>query len=322
MKSSTRFLTLIICITLLGLTAAPAAAQQTSGRYFPQTGHNILGEFWTFYQSVADAGTVFGLPITEQFITADGSELTVQYFEKARFELHPEQPLGQRIQATMLGQELYQAGAPSVNLTIAGACRVLNGFGVCYDFLTFFDQHGGLARFGYPLSAFEFMPDGRIVQYFERARFEWHPELAAGQNVQLTDVGRLYFNNLHEDLIWLNPAQAWDFTNTAPLPLPISLRTMAFVAKAVTMPTDTQKVFVVVQDQALNPVSGAIATVMIRLPNGEVQTYPVTTDANGIGLVPSIAFTNQPPGSLATVEVQVSYQGLFANTTTSFRIWR
>ncbi len=317
-----RFLILTLCVSLLGNTSAPAAAQQMGGQYFLQSGHNILGEFWTFYQGVADAGTVFGLPITEQFVTADGSGLTVQYFEKARLEFHPDLPLGQRIQVTGLGQKLYHAGAPSVNLTTSGACRELNGFGVCYDFLAFFDQHGGQARFGNPLSAFEFLPDGRIVQYFERARFEWYPELAAGQNVRLTDVGWLYFANQHEDSIWLNPARAWNFDEMTPPPLPVSLRTMVFVAKAVTLSSDTQKVFVVVQDQALNPVYGTVITVTLRLPDGEVQTYPLTTDANGIGLVSSISFTDQSTGSLATVDVQVSYRGLLATATTSFRIWR
>ena len=122
--------------------------QQTIGHYFPQTGHNVIGEFWAFYQSVPDAAVIFGMPITEQFSTGDGSGLTVQYFEKARFELHPDQPVGQRVTLTALGSKLYKAGAPTINLTTPGACRTLNGYGVCYDFLTFFDQHGGVARFG------------------------------------------------------------------------------------------------------------------------------------------------------------------------------
>ena len=171
MKFYKHILTLFVCLALLGLTAAPAAARQMGGQYFPQTGHNILGDFLAFYQSVSDASTVFGLPITELFTTVDSSRLTVQYFEKARFELHPELAVGQRVQVTMLGQKLYHAGTPFVNVTTAGACQVFNGFGVCYDFLAFFNQHGGLARFGNPISAFEFLPDGRIVQYFERARF-------------------------------------------------------------------------------------------------------------------------------------------------------
>ena len=289
------------------------------GYYFPETGHNVIGEFWTFYQSVPDAKTVFGSPISEQFVTSDGSGLTVQYFEKARFELQPGLELGQRVQVTLLGTKLYQPGAPSINQTNPG-CRVIKDFGICYDFLTFFDQHGGIARFGNPISAVEFQADGQIVQYFERARFVWHPELAEGQKVQLANLGRIYFN-AHEDSSWLNPVLP--FNNDIPVsPVhPTSLRLMAFTSSAVSQPTDTQKIFIIVQDQVLKPVVGASGNVTVHLTDGQSLVYPVTTDASGLGIVASLSFTNQNPGSLVTVDVQMNYLGLTAKTTTSFRIW-
>jgi hypothetical protein len=48
-------------------------------------------------------------------------------------------------------------------------------------FKTYWEQHGGLAQFGYPITE-EYpevsLTDGKtyITQYFERARFENHPE--------------------------------------------------------------------------------------------------------------------------------------------------
>ncbi len=50
-----------------------------------------------------------------------------------------------------------------------------------HGFLSYWQAHGGLAQFGYPLSteSAEISPtDGRLVltQWFERNRFEWHPE--------------------------------------------------------------------------------------------------------------------------------------------------
>jgi len=48
----------------------------------------------------------------------------------------------------------------------------------------------------------------------------------------------------------------------------------------------------------------------------------VTTDADGIGLIPSISFIGQLPGRPVTVDVSMSYQGLNAKTSTSFLIWR
>jgi len=48
-------------------------------------------------------------------------------------------------------------------------------------FRTYWEQHGGLAQFGYPLTEEfqEYVPSAQrsvVVQYFERNRFEWHPE--------------------------------------------------------------------------------------------------------------------------------------------------
>src|SRR5512133_2585766 len=55
-----------------------------------------------------------------------------------------------------------------------------------HGFLSYWQSHGGLAQFGYPLSAeaVEVSPtDGRtyITQWFERNRFEYHPENADPQ---------------------------------------------------------------------------------------------------------------------------------------------
>jgi len=40
--------------------------------------------------------------------------------------------------------------------------------------LRYWETYGGLATFGYPITG-EFMENGTVVQYFERARLEWHP---------------------------------------------------------------------------------------------------------------------------------------------------
>jgi uncharacterized lipoprotein YbaY len=55
-------------------------------------------------------------------------------------------------------------------------------------FLQFWDQHGGLAVFGYPLSG-EMQAGGQAVQYFERQRFELHPENATPYDVLLGRLG-------------------------------------------------------------------------------------------------------------------------------------
>jgi hypothetical protein len=46
---------------------------------------------------------------------------------------------------------------------------------LCSGFRAYWEEYGGLAIFGYPISAEMQDANGLTVQYFERARFEWHP---------------------------------------------------------------------------------------------------------------------------------------------------
>jgi len=315
-----RAFVLLFCLVLLATTGIPVRAQQAMGQYFPETGHNVVGDFYAFYQGIPDATLVFGYPVTEEFVNLQG--IRVQYFQRARLEWRPEMPAGQQVLLTSLGQLLYTPGAPSLNLNIPGACRPFStGFAVCYDFLAFYDQHGGAVCFGNPISAFEFQPDGRIVQHFERARFEWHPELPRGQNVTLADLGRIYFDYSGEDQARLPRVPPQDESVVPPQTL-LSLRTMAFVWKAVTQPSDTQRIYVIVQDQTLAPVPDARVSVTVNLSVGPAWTRTIYTDANGIAVFPDVTFTDQIYGSLIVVGVQVEKSGLTASTMTSFRIWR
>lgn len=45
---------------------------------------------------------------------------------------------------------------------------------LCFGFRSYWNDYGGLEIFGYPISN-EIQEDGLTVQYFERARLEWHP---------------------------------------------------------------------------------------------------------------------------------------------------
>jgi len=64
---------------------------------------------------------------------------------------------------------------------------------VGHDFLKFWNEYGGLQTFGYPIGP-EVMQGGLLVQPFERARFELHPETAGAggphPNVGLGLVGQ------------------------------------------------------------------------------------------------------------------------------------
>jgi hypothetical protein len=323
MKAVKRFFVCAICLAFLGGILGSARAQQGDGSFFPETGHYVTGEFLTYYRSVSDSATVFGLPITEAFVTNTPPGMTVQYFQRARFELHTDQPAGRRVQLTALGTLLYRPGKQTMTMNTQGACRSFpSGYSVCYDFLSFFDAHGGLNRFGYPISAFEFQTDGRITQTFERARFDWYPDRPRGQNIVLADLGSIYFSSIGEDPVRLQkPTPASGGIQSQPQTI-TSLKTLAFVWKAVTQPTDVQRVFVIVQDQTMSPIGGATGTVTVNLPGQTPLIYLIVTDAKGIAVVSGISFQNISAGAMVQISVTISYGGLTSSATTSFRVWR
>lgn len=55
-------------------------------------------------------------------------------------------------------------------------------------FRRFVVAHGGTALFGYPLTE-EIVEQGRLVQYFQHLRLEWHPEAPSGQQVVISPLG-------------------------------------------------------------------------------------------------------------------------------------
>ena len=171
--------------------------------YFEETGHNVGYAFRRFFEVHGGVDT-FGYPRTEE-LTEGGR--TVQYFQRARLEYHPEHAGTEReVQLAPLGalvtqsRQLYPTGEPFES----GPDRRFfpeTGHGVHFAFLKFFEAHGGVAVFGYPISGERYEADhyqsGRIrtVQYFQRARLEYYPEHAGTpQAVQLGALG--------DELLW------------------------------------------------------------------------------------------------------------------------
>jgi hypothetical protein len=312
---------LLIIPVLVSILFVPSTSAQVEQRlYFSETGHWILGDFLVAYQSVADPKVLYGLPITDEFVSVAAGGRRVQYFEHVRFELRPENPTELRVVKSPLGEVLYDQEPPGLVIPLPQGdtgCRLIKetGFQVCYAFLDFFDTYGGIDQFGYPVSDLE-EHDMFAVQYFQFARLEWHPELPAGQQVSLTDIGKRYFT-LFED-----PRLAQPVTNGAPH-LIIDLQVQACVAQPVMLASGEQTVFVVVQDQSLSPVAGAQVAISLRVPSvsagGEIA-YPVgTTDDKGIARF-TFPMSDQPNG-LVEIVVLAGYDHLKAKTITSYRVW-
>jgi hypothetical protein len=209
---------------------------------------------------------------------------------------------------------------PSTQVRIdhALACRPFpeTGYSVCFEFLEFFDRNGGEARFGPPISPFEYREE-TLVQTFRNVRLEWQPWRPLGQRVVISDLGRFYFDRLHEDPGLLPPSPP---LNASTRPLVLSMQVHAFLRKALVLASDEQTVYLAVRDQRGQPLSDAACSAVIRLPEGETQTLTARADGEGVARL-SFAFARQPQGRAIHVSITCSYSGLTAATRTSFRVW-
>jgi len=324
MQARSRWFWLLIIpvlVSVLGVTATFAQSEQGESRlYFSETGHWVIGDFLSAYQSVSKPGLLYGMPITDEFVANTPDRLRVQYFEYARFEYRPENPPELRVVKSQLGKILYDREQPGPGSPISqgdAGCRYFSdvGFQVCYAFLDFFDKYGGIDQFGYPVSELE-EHDSFYVQYFQFARMEWHPENDSGKQVTLTDIGRRYFT-LFED-----PRLAQAVTNGA-LHLVMNLQVHAYVSQPVMTTDGDQIVYVVVQDQSLLPVAGAAVNAFLRIPGAragtETELPQAFTDKNGIARI-SFPVRSQSYGVVEIV-VSASYNDLTMKTITSYRVW-
>ncbi len=152
---------------------------------------------------------MFGLPITPQREETIGDWTgQMQWFERNRLELHPENAPPYDVLLGRLGAEFVaESGGPPPRQEPREGCQYFDqtGFNVFGNFLASWSASGldlgdpgvstaeSLALFGLPLTG-EFeatLEDGttHVVQWFERARFELHPENAPPYNVLLTRLG-------------------------------------------------------------------------------------------------------------------------------------
>lgn len=309
----------VVIFALLLLASAfraeTSSAQSEGARYFPETGHWVSGDFLVAYEKASDPIKIYGYPITA-VIDNPTTNRKVQYFQRAHFELHPENPPELRIQMSHLGEIMYKASNALPVPQNHPACRHFpeTNHQVCYAFLDFFDNNGGIAQFGYPISDIELRSE-RMVQCFQMACYEWHPELPSGQRVTLLDLGRLYFEARKENPKELLP----DKENYIPKTT-LKLQVRAFPDKAVISKNNEQTIHVIVQDQNLLPISNAQAAFIVHFKNGEEESYTMPeTDAHG---TTSLSFPVEQSGfGIAKVTVTVNYDIFKVQTRTSYRLW-
>jgi hypothetical protein len=124
----------------------------------------------------------------------------VQYFERAVFEYHPENPPQSQVLLSQLGtfrlRAKYPNGLPSSTPSTDPNSQLFpeTGHTVSGRFLDYWQSHGGLTQLGYPITGVFTETsdlDGKpyMVQYFERAVFEMHPENQPPYDVLLSQLG-------------------------------------------------------------------------------------------------------------------------------------
>jgi hypothetical protein len=172
---------------------------------FTQTNQCISGDFRTYWEQNGGL-PVFGFPITiaqNEANPAGGPAYLTQWFERNRFEWHPENTDPYKILLGRLGDDklklkgvdwsaLPREAGPKTGClwfqeTDHNVCDQGNGVG----FKTYWQAHGlkipgldvyaqSLQLFGLPLTEahMEQNDNGEnlLTQWFERARFEWHPD--------------------------------------------------------------------------------------------------------------------------------------------------
>jgi hypothetical protein len=190
--------------TAAGQAPVPTPAPDPGDRTFPETGFTVPAVFVKYWEAKGGLA-IFGFPISPARVErnlADGKDYLVQYFERNRFEHHPEfKGTTNEVLLGLLGVELTRGRSfetvDPFRETPAKIYIEPTKHSLAEPFLTYWRDKGGLEIFGYPISEpfNEKNPDNGkeyLVQYFQRNRFEFHPENQPPYDVLLGLLGKDY----------------------------------------------------------------------------------------------------------------------------------
>ncbi|MEO6509078.1 MAG: hypothetical protein ABIO02_03925 [Patescibacteria group bacterium] len=195
------------------------------GIKFSETGQTLIGlfaEYWAKHGGLAQQG----FPISDMFvdISSDGKPYVIQYFERAVFEYHPEFAPPNNVQLSLLGvaaknrdfpiSKEFPQGKPVPPIAEAklasfkslgqteqskkGHTFTETNHAVGGPFLDYWLANGGLAQQGFPITeptTINNPDEGELViQYFERAVFEYHKDYPDPYKVSLSLLGNEEFD--------------------------------------------------------------------------------------------------------------------------------
>ncbi len=185
----------ILALTLL----TPWSVASAVPRCFPETNQCLDGRIQEYWEQNGEL-PVFGFPITQQTpeVNRDtGQTYETQWLERNRFELHPENQAPYDVLLGRLGDDrLRQQGRDWQAFPKAASSAphyfAQTGHAIAHEpFWRYWSTHGlefgergvsereSVALFGLPISEPQIETnasgDTVLIQWFERARFEYHP---------------------------------------------------------------------------------------------------------------------------------------------------
>ena len=129
--------------------------------YYAPVGHTLRGLFRDYWQRNGGLAQ-FGYPLTEEFTEVsptDGKPYVTQYFERARFEQHPENEPPHDVLLGLLGRTITagrENEAPFKRTVAQTGPGIIyfdaTGHNMSPQFSGYWQQHGGLPVYGYPIS--------------------------------------------------------------------------------------------------------------------------------------------------------------------------
>lgn len=208
-------------VSILPAVGTHTASAQTTSRTLGPNNIAVAGRFLEVWQAQGnDQNSVYvnGYPITAarpEIALTDGKSYTTQWFERAKYEAHPENKAPYDVELGLLGTQIAEGRGsvdPATNkvrnpsdIAFVGIAQPSDisatklyfpetKHSVSGQILTYWQKYGGLSQFGFPLSeAFDEVSatDGKTyqVQYFERNRLEVHPENKDPYAVELGLLG-------------------------------------------------------------------------------------------------------------------------------------
>jgi hypothetical protein len=327
MKYFPRWFIVILSIMVAVVVSSGRPLQRGSGgdeRRFPGIPFTVSGPFLEFYLTAKNPEIVFGFPISDVLDHPIKKNVKVQYFNYARMEYDPSRPVGKQVSLAALGNYAFNENTSGEDFNIAtagGRCRYFEEsvYPVCYLFRQYYDAYQGESFIGLPVSNVRIV-DGRLVQYFEFARMEWWPENEVGPHVVLTELGQMDYAR--------NVSRADPESPAAEIVLP---EVNLFPQRPLVGSSDTQRIFVVVQDREFKPIANATITYQVvregnQLRDNQKVVVPMrkgpVSDPFGISTLSIAPISGTGPRDQFKVIVTVVVPDVGEVTAeTTYRVW-